>query len=165
LPTREQIAAAAAVAAREKQRLLGRMHILFVVPDYYSDRPKPCMDGWGRRYLTVNPIGEVLPCPTAGAIQELRFDNIRERPLRWIWQESPAFNRFRGTDWMPLPCRECEFRGVDFGGCRCQAALLAGDAGLTDPACSLSPHRARLTEFVEAAQSPVTLDYAYRQNP
>jgi PqqA peptide cyclase len=165
LPTREQIAAAAAIAAREKRRLLGRMRILFVTPDYYSDRPKPCMNGWGSRYLTVNPAGEVLPCPTAKEIKELRFDNVREHALGWIWRESAAFNRFRGTEWMPLPCRECEFREVDFGGCRCQAALLAGDAGATDPACSLSPHRVRLADFVEASQSAGAADFEYRQNP
>jgi PqqA peptide cyclase len=165
LPTREQIAAAVPVAARAKKRLLGRMHILFVTPDYYSDRPKPCMDGWGRKFLTVNPAGEVLPCPTAKEIKELRFDNVREHALAWIWHESAAFNRFRGQEWMPLPCRECEFREVDFGGCRCQAALLAGDAGVTDPACSLSPYRGRLTDFVQAAQNAAAPEFAYRQNP
>jgi pyrroloquinoline quinone biosynthesis protein E len=165
LPTRGQIAAAVAVAAREKKRLRGRLRLLFVTPDYYSDRPKPCMDGWGRRYLTVNPAGQVLPCPTAGEIKELRFDNVREHALGWIWRESAAFNRFRGTEWMPLPCRECEFREVDFGGCRCQAALLAGDASVTDPACSLSPYRDRLTAFVESAQNRQTLDFEFRQNP
>jgi pyrroloquinoline quinone biosynthesis protein E len=165
LPTREQIAAAVPVAARAKQRLLGRMNILFVTPDYYSDRPKPCMDGWGRKFLTVNPAGEVLPCPTAKEIKELRFDNVRDHGLGWIWHESAAFNRFRGEEWMPLPCRECEFREVDFGGCRCQAALLAGDAGVTDPACSLSPYRGRLTDFVQAAQSGGAPEFAYRQNP
>jgi pyrroloquinoline quinone biosynthesis protein E len=165
LPTRDQIAAAIPLAAQAKQRLLGRMHILFVTPDYYSDRPKPCMDGWGRRFLTVNPVGEVLPCPTAKEIKELRFDNVRDHALDWIWRESAAFNRFRGTDWMPLPCRECEFREVDFGGCRCQAALLAGDAGVTDPACSLSPYRGRLTEFVESTQNAEAPDFDYRQNP
>jgi PqqA peptide cyclase len=165
LPTRGQIAAAAAIVAQQRKRLLGRMRILFVTPDYYSDRPKPCMDGWGSRYLTVNPAGEVLPCPTAKEIKELRFDNVREHRLDWIWNESAAFNRFRGTEWMPLPCRECEFREVDFGGCRCQAALLAGNANVTDPACSLSPYRERLTEFVESAQKQEPPDFAYRQNP
>jgi pyrroloquinoline quinone biosynthesis protein E len=165
LPTREQIAAAAVTVARQRKRLLGRMRILFVTPDYHSDRPKPCMDGWGSRYMTVNPVGEVLPCPTAKEIKELRFDNVREHGLDWIWNESSAFNRFRGTEWMPLPCRECEFREVDFGGCRCQAALLASDASVTDPACSLSPFRARLTEFVESTQNSKLLDLEYRQNP
>ena len=165
LPTRGQIAAAAVIGAQQTKRLLGQMRILFVTPDYYSDRPKPCMDGWGSRYLTVNPAGEVLPCPTAKEIKELRFDNVREHGLGWIWHESAAFNRFRGTEWMPLPCRECEFREVDFGGCRCQAALLAGDASVTDPACSLSPYRDRLTAFVESAQNRQTLDFEFRQNP
>ncbi|HEY3860784.1 MAG TPA: pyrroloquinoline quinone biosynthesis protein PqqE [Verrucomicrobiae bacterium] len=165
LPTREQIAAAAAITARERKRLLGRMRILFVTPDYYSDRPKPCMDGWGTKYLTINPAGQALPCPTAGEIKELRFDSVRDHALGWIWRESAAFNHFRGTDWMPLPCRECEFREVDFGGCRCQAALLAGDAGRTDPACSLSPYRERLTEFVESAQTAEAPAFEYRRNP
>ena len=126
------------------------MEILFVAPDYYSDRPKPCMNGWGTRFITVNPIGDVLPCPTAGEIEGLRFDNVRDHPLGWIWTESEAFNRFRGTAWMPNPCRECEFREVDFGGCRCQAALITGNPAATDPACSLSPYRDKLTQFVES---------------
>jgi pyrroloquinoline quinone biosynthesis protein E len=165
LPTRVQIAAASAAVETDRARLLGRMRILFVTPDYYSDRPKPCMDGWGTRYLTVNPAGEVLPCPTAKEIKDLRFDNVREYELAWIWNESDAFNRFRGTDWMPLPCRECDFREIDFGGCRCQAALLAGDATVTDPACSLSPYREKLTKFVESAQSLGPQEFEYRQNP
>jgi pyrroloquinoline quinone biosynthesis protein E len=144
------------------------MEILFVVPDYYSDRPKPCMNGWGQRYLTVNPAGDVLPCPTAHEIKSLRFDNVREKSLAWIWKESEAFNRFRGTEWLPKPCHDCEFREVDFGGCRCQAALITGDATVTDPACQLSPHRKMLTEFVEGAQngapSLVAATLSFRQN-
>ena len=137
---------------RSKKRLLGRMELLFVVPDYYSDRPKPCMNGWGQKHITVNPAGEVLPCPTAHEIKSLRFDTVREKSLAWIWNESEAFNCFRGTEWMPVPCRDCEFREVDFGGCRCQAALITGDAAVTDPACQFSPHRKTLTEFVEGRQ-------------
>src|SRR6266478_4096778 len=109
LPSRAQMEQAARIAAEAKTRLLGRMEILFVLPDYYSERPKPCMFGWGNRFMTVNPVGEVLPCPTAGEIKGLRFDNIREHPLAWIWKESETFNRFRGTAWMPEPCRSCEF--------------------------------------------------------
>jgi pyrroloquinoline quinone biosynthesis protein E len=153
LPTREQIENAAQVAGTAKRRLVGKMEMLFVTPDYYSDRPKPCMNGWGNRYLTVNPIGTVLPCPTAGEIKTLRFDNVREHSLAWIWRESASFNRFRGPEWMPDPCRSCEFREVDFGGCRCQAALLAGDPALTDPACNLSPHHEELAQFVESLQA------------
>lgn len=152
LPTRAQIEKATEVAIAAKKRLLGKMEILFVIPDYYSERPKACMHGWGNRHLTVNPTGDVLPCPTAGEIKGLRFDNVREKPLGWIWAESDSFNRFRGTGWMPQPCRTCEFREIDFGGCRCQAALLTGDATVTDPACSLSPYREKLTQFVESIQ-------------
>jgi pyrroloquinoline quinone biosynthesis protein E len=174
LPTREQIAGALQVATAAQERLAGKMEILFVTPDYYGDRPKPCMNGWGSRFLTVNPVGDVLPCPTAGEIKGLRFDNVRQRALEWIWNESEAFNRFRGTAWMPLPCRECEFREVDFGGCRCQAALLTGSPDVTDPACSLSPHREKLTRFVESVQTLASRnshqqDWAqslsFRQNP
>jgi PqqA peptide cyclase len=173
LPTREQIAGAARVVSGERERLLGRMKILFVTPDYYSDRPKPCMNGWGTRFLTVNPVGQVLPCPTASHIKELHFDNVRDRPLSWIWNESEAFNRFRGTAWMPLPCAECPQREIDFGGCRCQAALITGDAHATDPACSLSPFREKLTRFVESVQSrggsqrfdETNTGISFRQNP
>jgi len=166
LPSRAQIERAAGVTQAARQRLLGKMEILFVVPDYYSDRPKPCMHGWGNRHITVNPSGEVLPCPTAGEIRTLLFDNVRAQSLRWIWTESEAFNRFRGTDWMPEPCRSCEFRERDFGGCRCQAALLTGDAAVTDPACALSPYRDRLTRFVESVQeTPGLGEWDYRQNP
>ena len=153
LPTRSQVDEAVKVATTAKKRLLGRMEILFVIPDYYSDRPKPCMNGWGQKHLTVNPAGEVLPCPTAHEIKSLRFDNVREKPLAWIWSESEAFNRFRGTEWMPDPCRSCEFREIDFGGCRCQAALITGDATVTDPACQFSPNRETLTKFVESSQN------------
>jgi pyrroloquinoline quinone biosynthesis protein E len=152
LPSRAQLAQAAQVVSEARQRLAGRIEILFVIPDYYSERPKPCMNGWGQRFLTVNPAGDVLPCPTAGEIKGLRFDNVRAKPLAWIWSESEAFNRFRGTEWMPVPCRDCQFQNVDFGGCRCQAALITGRAEVTDPACSLSPHRNELTRFVESIQ-------------
>ena len=174
LPTREQIAEAERVAARAKEEFAGKLEILFVIPDYYTERPKPCMNGWGRRFLTVNPVGDVLPCPTASEIKGMHFENIRSRSLDWIWSESEAFSRFRGTEWMPDPCRSCEFREVDFGGCRCQAALIAGDATVTDPACSLSPYRHKLVAFVESCQdsqspaqdpSSAFQPAAYRQNP
>jgi len=152
LPTREQVERAARIATAAKQRLFGKMEILFVIPDYYSDRPKPCMHGWGNRHLTVNPAGDVLPCPTAGEIKGLSFDNVRSRSLAWIWAESDSFNRFRGTEWMPDPCRSCEFREIDFGGCRCQAALLTGNPAATDPVCSFSPHRAELDDFLQRTQ-------------
>jgi PqqA peptide cyclase len=127
------------------------------------------MGGWGRRYLTVAPTGAVLPCPTAGAIPGLRFDNIRHQSLDAIWRESDAFSRFRGTGWMPEPCRSCDRREVDFGGCRCQAALFTGDAAATDPACSLSPHRDTLIRILEG-RADVSNDaggspWVFRSNP
>ena len=174
LPSRNQIAGAERIASQAKVQWAGKMEILFVTPDYYSKRPKPCMNGWGRRFLTVNPTGDVLPCPTAGEIKGLRFDNVRSHSLSWIWTESDAFNRFRGTQWMPDPCRSCEFREADFGGCRCQAALITGDPGATDPACALSPYREKLLSFVDSCQDSVTSGgaaagafqtLAFRENP
>jgi len=145
LPTRDQVAHAREVASAVKARLAGQIDIFYVLPDYYETRPKPCLNGWGQRYLTVNPTGEVLPCPTASsAIPDLRFENVRTRSLGWIWRESESFNRFRGTEWMPEPCQSCPQREIDFGGCRCQAALLTGQAANTDPVCTLSPNRARV---------------------
>jgi pyrroloquinoline quinone biosynthesis protein E len=141
LPDRAALLEAGREAAAARERLRGRMEVLYVVPDSLAGRPKACMAGWGRRYLTVNPIGDVLPCPTAGCIPSLRFDNVRRLSLRRIWDESEAFNRFRGTHWMREPCRSCDRREADFGGCRCQAFLLTGDGANTDPACELSAHR------------------------
>jgi len=143
LPTREQVARAREVATAAKARLAGKIDIFYVLPDYYETRPKPCLNGWGQRYLTVNPVGDVLPCQTASsAIPDLRFENVRARSLDWIWRESESFNRFRGTEWMPEPCQSCPQKEIDFGGCRCQAALLTGNAANTDPVCTLSPNRA-----------------------
>ena len=142
LPTQEQVARAREVATTAKARLAGEIDIFYVLPDYYETRPKPCLNGWGQRYLTVNPVGDVLPCQTASsAIPDLRFENVRARSLDWIWRESESFNRFRGTEWMPEPCRSCPQKEIDFGGCRCQAALLTGNAANTDPVCTLSPNR------------------------
>ena len=155
LPSMEQVRAAERIATEAADRLRGRMEVVYVLPDYFGDRPKPCLHGWGRRYLTVNPVGDVLPCPTAGSIPGLRFENIRNLPLATIWQESEAFNCFRGTAWMPEPCRSCDLREVDFGGCRCQAALLTGNAANTDPACSLSPYRADLTQALDSTPGPL----------
>ncbi|HEY7311619.1 MAG TPA: pyrroloquinoline quinone biosynthesis protein PqqE [Gemmataceae bacterium] len=169
LPSRTQAEGAQAVATAAAERLRGRMQVVYVLPDYLGDRPKPCMNGWGQRHLTVNPVGDVLPCPTAGAIVGLRFENVQRRSLRWIWEESEAFNRFRGTGWMPEPCRSCPERERDFGGCRCQAALLTGDAANTDPACGLSPYHETVADQVERVSSPLELDvsrvWSWRRNP
>jgi PqqA peptide cyclase len=139
-----------------------------VLPDYYETRPKPCLNGWAQRYLTVNPIGDVLPCPTASsAIPDLRFENVRTRPLDWIWRESESFNRFRGTEWMPQPCRSCPQKEIDFGGCRCQAALLTGNAANTDPVCTLSTNRTVVDEVLHDTNSfsGYRPDWTYRINP
>src|SRR6266480_2506306 len=170
LPTREQVVRAREIATAANARLAGKIDIFYVLPDYYETRPKPCLNGWGQRYLTVNPIGEVLPCPTASsAIPDLHFENVRARELDWIWRESESFNRFRGTEWMPEPCRSCPQREIDFGGCRCQAALLTGNAANTDPVCTLSPNRARVDAVLRDLNSspPKAFggDWTYRMNP
>jgi pyrroloquinoline quinone biosynthesis protein E len=168
LPTREQVARAREVATAAKTRLAGKIDVLYVLPDYYETRPKPCLNGWGQRYLTVNPIGDVLPCPTASsAIPDLRFENVRERRLDWIWRESKSFNRFRGMEWMPEPCRSCPEREIDFGGCRCQAALLTGDAANTDPVCTLSPNRASVDAVLESLNRSgnSSHNWTFRVNP
>jgi PqqA peptide cyclase len=154
LPTREQVSRARDIATAAKARLAGKIEIFYVLPDYYETRPKPCLNGWGQRYLTVNPIGDVLPCPTASsAIPNLRFENVRSRDLDWIWRESESFNRFRGTEWMPDPCRSCPQKEIDFGGCRCQASLLTGKAVNTDPVCEFSPNRATVDAVLHEANS------------
>ena len=139
LPTRAQLEKAVETVATAEKRLAGRIRIDSVVPDYYARFPKACMGGWGRKLMLINPSGKVLPCHAAEVIPGLEFENVREQSLEFIWQQSSSFQRFRGEEWMPEPCRSCERRAEDFGGCRCQALLLAGDATATDPACSLAP--------------------------
>lgn len=151
LPTHAQVLRAEKTARAEAARLTGRMQIVYVLPDYYERRPKPCLHGWGAHSLTVNPCGDVLPCQAANSIPELTLDNVRSRSLDWIWRESPAFNRFRGFEWMPEPCRSCPERERDFGGCRCQAALLAGDAARADPVCEFSPDRPAIDALLAEA--------------
>jgi pyrroloquinoline quinone biosynthesis protein E len=168
LPTREQVTRAREVATAAKARLAGKIDIFYVLPDYYEVRPKPCLNGWGQRYLTINPIGDVLPCPTASsAIPDLRFENVRAHALDWIWRESESFNRFRGTEWMPEPCQSCPQREIDFGGCRCQAALLTGNAANTDPVCELSPNRAIVDAVLHDINSAAeqACGWTYRVNP
>jgi pyrroloquinoline quinone biosynthesis protein E len=149
LPRREQLERARAVAAAARERLRGKMEILFVTPDYYSRFPKACMDGWGRRFLVVSPEGLVLPCHAAHTLPGVTFENVRAGALADIWYGSSGFNAFRGEAWMPEPCRSCARRTLDFGGCRCQAFHLTGNAGATDPACSLSPDHT----IIEAARA------------
>jgi pyrroloquinoline quinone biosynthesis protein E len=150
LPTAEQLDRAEAVVRAAAKRLAGRMDVVYVLPDYYERYPKPCMGGWATRQLTVAPNGDALPCPAAQTLPLPRA-NVREDSLERIWTESPLFRRFRGTDWMPDPCRSCDRREIDFGGCRCQAFQLTGDAARTDPVCHLSPDRGIVDDLVRAA--------------
>jgi pyrroloquinoline quinone biosynthesis protein E len=139
LPTREQLDRAVEAAAAAQERWRGKIRIDVVVPDYHARYPKACMGGWGRQIMLIDPAGRALPCHAAGVIPELKFDRAPEHPLGWIWEHSEAFRKFRGEDWMPEPCRSCDRRAEDFGGCRCQAFLLTGDAAATDPVCQLAP--------------------------
>jgi pyrroloquinoline quinone biosynthesis protein E len=138
MPTRAQVEQAVKVIAAAEARVRGKIRIDSVVPDYYAQYPKACMGGWGQKLMLIDPAGRALPCHAADVIPGLHFENIRDWGLAKIWRESEAFHRFRGEDWMQEFCRSCERRAVDFGGCRCQALLLTGDAAATDPACSLS---------------------------
>lgn len=177
LPSERQLEQSLATVKAAQERLKGRMRIDFVVPDYYGKYPKPCMGGWGRKLMLVNPAGEAMPCHAAGVIPGMSFENVAAWPLRRIWEESEAFQRFRGEEWMPEPCRSCERRSQDFGGCRCQALLLAGDASATDPACSLAPsHHVVAAVVAQANSEPVALsgmatesasraNWVYRPNP
>jgi pyrroloquinoline quinone biosynthesis protein E len=151
LPSRAQLEAAAETVA-EARRAGPRPEILFVLPDHHSDRPKPCMGGWGRKTIVVAPDGKVLPCHGAGALPGLEFWSLPGRDLRACWEDAPGMNAYRGEAWMPEPCRGCPERGRDFGGCRCQAFALTGDAGATDPACALAPRHDLVLAAREAAE-------------
>ena len=139
IPTYAQLQRTTKIVEDARERLNGILVIDYVIPDYYARRPKTCMGGWGRRFLNISPAGKVLPCHAAESIPDLEFDNVREHSLAWIWENSSAFKKYRGTGWMPEPCKSCDRAEIDWGGCRCQAYALAGDAGITDPACELSP--------------------------
>jgi pyrroloquinoline quinone biosynthesis protein E len=149
LPRRDQIASARAVAEDYQQRYSGGMKIYYVIPDYYENRPKACMDGWGKVFLSIAPDGTALPCQAARDLPGIDYPNVRDKDVRWIWRESAAFNRFRGEAWMKQPCRSCPERSTDYGGCRCQAYLLTGDAANADPVCDKSRHHEVVLEAVE----------------
>ncbi|WP_276351364.1 pyrroloquinoline quinone biosynthesis protein PqqE [Cohnella caldifontis] len=162
LPSREELREAEEALRRAKERFGHRMELIWVIPDYHEEYPKPCMGGWGRWSMTVSPDGRVLPCTAASEIRTLQFENVKRRDLAWIWRESPSFNAFRGSDWMPEPCRSCERKELDFGGCRCQAYLLAGDAGQTDPVCHRSPHHRLVAETVSGAPKQAAGGFTWR---
>lgn len=149
LPTRDQLARAQAVAGEYQDRYGDRMKIYYVIPDYYENRPKACMDGWGKVFLCIAPDGVALPCQAARNLPGIDFPNVRDNDIAWIWRESPAFNRFRGEAWMKEPCRSCPERSKDYGGCRCQAYLLTGDPANADPVCDKSSHHEVILQAVE----------------
>jgi pyrroloquinoline quinone biosynthesis protein E len=161
MPTREQVDQAVRQVATLRTKHHGQIVIDAIVPDYYARFPKPCVGGWGRRSLNVTPAGRVLPCHAAEVIPGLEFWNVREHSLADIWRTSPAFLAFRGTDWMLEPCKSCSRRDQDFGGCRCQAFLLTGNARAADPVCHLSPHHALVEELAAAREDAA---YSYRRS-
>ncbi len=154
LPTRGQLDEATAIVDAARRRLRGRLVIDYVVPDYHAMMPKACMGGWARRFLNVTPAGKALPCHAAETLPGLSFPSVRTTSLDAIWRGSEAFNRFRGTDWMMEPCRSCDRREIDWGGCRCQAFALTGNPRVADPVCHLSPDRGALEPALRAAEAP-----------
>jgi pyrroloquinoline quinone biosynthesis protein E len=171
LPTRDQVDRSIRLLQQAEARLRGKVRVEYVTPDYYAKYPKACMGGWGRKLMLITPGGDVLPCHAAQIIPGMRFANVKNQPLREIWNSSEAFQKFRGEEWMQEPCRNCDRRTQDFGGCRCQAFLLAGDAAATDPVCTLTPRRMIVEEIIAAANaespSPAAAkpDWLYRTNP
>ena len=161
MPSWEQLRRGEEAVKRFRERVGPKVDVLWVLPDFYEEEPKPCMGGWGRTALVVAPNGDVLPCQAASTIPGLEFANVRDHPLEWVWNESDAFTRFRGTDWMQEPCRTCPLgrQEVDWGGCRCQALRLTGDPAATDPVCRLSPHHERVVSVRESAD---TNEFVYR---
>lgn len=155
MPTREQLAEAERMTNAFRERVGNKMKVFFVVPDYFADRPKKCMNGWGEVFMIVTANGDVLPCHSARALPGLTFPNAREHGLEWAWNESPAFNKYRGMDWLKEPCRSCDEKENDLGGCRCQSYLLSGDAEAADPVCTKSPHRHLIDEAIKDSQNPL----------
>lgn len=176
LPSRAQLDASLEILKCAQERLRGRIRVEYVVPDYYAKYPKPCMGGWGRKVILVTPSGDALPCHAARVIPGLTFENVRNQSLRAIWEESAAFRKYRGEEWMVEPCKSCDRHTVDFGGCRCQAYLLDGRAEAADPVCSLSSGRSVVDSIVTAANNPAAdlngtvgsasaQEWTYRANP
>ena len=163
LPTKEQLDNATKIVEEARVRLKGILAIDYVVPDYYAKRPKSCMGGWGRQFLNITPAGKVLPCHAAESLNFLEFDNIKDKPLSWIWENSDAFNRFRGTSWMPEPCQSCDRKEIDWGGCRCQAFALTGNENATDPTCEFSPYRNVLDEPLSNVGKEEIPEFIYRK--
>jgi pyrroloquinoline quinone biosynthesis protein E len=180
LPTREQVDHSLEILKKAEDRLRGSIRVEYVVPDYHSRFPKACMGGWGRKVMLISPGGDAMPCHAANVIPGMKFENVQAQSLRRIWENSWAFQKFRGEDWMPEPCASCDRRTRDFGGCRCQAFLLAKDAAATDPVCSLSPYRSMVDSILldaggesnaeirtpaPSTKASWSTDWIYRSNP
>jgi PqqA peptide cyclase len=158
LPSLEQVKRSIQIVKAAQIRLQGRICIEFVTPDYFGKYPKPCMGGWGRNFIVVDPIGQALPCHAAASLPFLNFSNIKNHSLAWIWEYSPPFVQFRGDEWMKEPCRSCDRRALDFGGCRCQAFTITGDENAADPVCRHSSHHDKLREMTSSS-SDIELQY------
>ena len=154
LPSEKQLKKAEEVTHKFRDRLGNKMKLFFIMPDYYSNRPKKCMNGWGNVFVTIQSDGTVLPCHVASMLPGIEFDSVRNKSLDWIWYKSSGFNKFRGDDWMQEPCKSCPEKENDLGGCRCQAFMLTGDPNSTDPVCDKSPHHNKIEEAVSASQKP-----------
>jgi PqqA peptide cyclase len=165
LPTRAQLDQSLVKIKAAEERLRGKIRIESVVPDYYAKYPKPCMGGWGRKLMLITPNGEALPCHAAKIIPGLQFANVKDQSLADIWNSSDAFQKFRGESWMQDPCKSCDRRAIDFGGCRCQALLLAGDPAATDPVCTLSPNREKIDAVLATINSPGVKTQPTTNNP
>ncbi len=164
IPSQRQLANAEAVTDRFRAQHAGKMKVYFVVPDYYEDRPKRCANGWGTTFIAVTPSGEVLPCQNAKVIPGFDIPHVSQHSLEWIWRESMLFNHYRGTDWMQEPCRSCDEKWQDLGGCRCQAFLLTGDASATDPVCAKSTRRSTVIRLVDEEGPQTPLVFRNSQN-
>jgi pyrroloquinoline quinone biosynthesis protein E len=163
MPTLRQLEDTTHLVEEARERLKGTLAIDYVIPDYYAERPKKCMGGWGRQFFNISPSGKILPCHAAETITGLKFESVRSNhSIAWIWQHSEALNRYRGTGWMQEPCASCAFKEIDFGGCRCQAFALTGDAAATDPACTLSPLHERIFNLAEQEAAAASDRLLYR---
>ena len=162
MPTKNQLEASMEIVEKARKDLKGILVIDYVLPDYYAKRPKPCMGGWGRQFLNISPEGKVLPCHAAETIKSFKFDNVKDKSLAWIWENSKPFNKFRGTDWMPSPCKTCDRREIDWGGCRCQALALTGDLGAVDPTCEFSPLHEKIFGSATEESSNEAPEFIYR---
>ncbi|GBQ27059.1 pyrroloquinoline quinone biosynthesis protein PqqE [Acidiphilium acidophilum] len=161
IPTRTQLDEATRIVEDARRRLAGQLVIDYVVPDYYASRPKACMGGWARQFFNITPSGKMLPCHAAETL-DLPFERVTERSVGAIWADSPGFRAYRGTDWMAPPCRGCARAEIDWGGCRCQALALTGNAAATDPACGLSPDHAMMADLAVAESAAASDNFAYR---